>query len=139
MFTRQIVQLRLIISRLQNAYNGEDVGWIDTEIEGMSGSGSGDNGGGFGSGSGSGFITEENEKGIVDIDNPPYVAVKPEKPDIKKQASPRERSRKKWQPASTNNWRQAWKCRFTLCLLHAGCMQFGSRDTCAQDTIVLTG
>lgn len=59
-----------------------------TEIEGMSGSGSGDNGGGFGSGSGSGFITEENEKGIVDIDNPPYVAVKPEKPDIKKPGQP---------------------------------------------------
>lgn len=33
MFTRQIVQLRLIISRLQNAYNGEDVGWIDTGVE----------------------------------------------------------------------------------------------------------
>ena len=30
MFTRQVVQLRLITSRLQSAYNGEDVDWIDT-------------------------------------------------------------------------------------------------------------
>lgn len=73
MFTRQLVQLRLITSRLQNAYLGEDVDWIDTEIEGVSGSGSGDNGGG--SGSGSGFITEDNRVGIVDIDDsqPPVV------------------------------------------------------------------
>ena len=29
LFTRQLIQLRLITSRLQNAYNGEDVDWID--------------------------------------------------------------------------------------------------------------
>ncbi|KAL8625523.1 hypothetical protein ACOMHN_014612 [Nucella lapillus] len=78
MFTRQLVQLRLITSRLQNAYNGEDVDWIDTEIEGVSGSGSGDHGGG--SGSGSGFITEDNEGGIVDIDNVPPFKHLPDKP-----------------------------------------------------------
>lgn len=68
MFTRQIVQLKLITTRLQNAYNGEDVDWIDTEIEGVSGSGSGDNGGGSGSG-GSGYIIEDKDDTLVDIDN----------------------------------------------------------------------
>nr|KAG5708244.1 hypothetical protein BaRGS_021178 [Batillaria attramentaria] len=73
MFTRQIVQLRLITSRLQNAYNGEDVDWIDTDtfsrfqklkvlaavaVETME----------AGSGSGSGYLTDEEEEGIVDID-----------------------------------------------------------------------
>jgi glypican 6 len=35
MFTRQIVQLRLITNRLQNAYLGEDVDWIDTGEQGV--------------------------------------------------------------------------------------------------------
>ncbi|KAL8595475.1 hypothetical protein ACOMHN_024174 [Nucella lapillus] len=51
LFTRQVIQLRLITTRLNSAYNGEDVDWIDTEIEGVSGSGSGDS---LTSGSGSG-------------------------------------------------------------------------------------
>ena len=41
-----------------------------SEIEGLSGSGSGLEG--SGSGGGGGVISEEEEKGIVNIDNPPY-------------------------------------------------------------------
>ncbi|XP_041350171.1 glypican-6-like [Gigantopelta aegis] len=66
--SRQIIQLKLITSRLHSAYNGLDVDWIDTDIDGLSGSGSGMEG----SGSGGGVISEEEEKGIVNIDNPPY-------------------------------------------------------------------
>ncbi|XP_055958532.1 glypican-6-like [Patella vulgata] len=70
--SRQVIQLKLITGRLHNAYNGQDVDWIDTEIDGYSGSGSG--GGNDiieSSGSGVGSLPDEGVDSI-DIDNPPY-------------------------------------------------------------------
>ncbi|XP_076435313.1 glypican-6-like [Babylonia areolata] len=74
LFTRQVIQLRLITSRLNSAYNGEDVDWIDTEIEAMSGSGSGD----AISGSGSGASSVDDVDDDIRIDyTPPKVTVRP--------------------------------------------------------------
>ncbi|CAL1544757.1 unnamed protein product [Lymnaea stagnalis] len=66
--SRQKVQLQLISTRLNNAYSGEDVDWIDTEDSDSSGSGSGD----LAEGSASGErVTEEQVNGSIDIDNQP--------------------------------------------------------------------
>lgn len=69
---RQKIQTKLIISKLQHAVKGEDVDWVDTEIEMetlSSGSGSGDY---MTDGSGSGgysIVTEEKKNGFVNIDD----------------------------------------------------------------------
>ncbi|XP_046338273.1 glypican-6-like [Haliotis rufescens] len=71
--TNQIIQLQLITNRLRSAFNGLDVDWIDTDIDGMSGSGSGggdDDEDTHGSGSGGGYDPPSIGDNI-DIDNIP--------------------------------------------------------------------
>ncbi|XP_059143613.1 glypican-6-like [Physella acuta] len=99
--SRQKVQLQLITHRLNIAGKGEDVDWIDTEIEGvLSGSGSGD----LELGSGSGDrppVTDVNPD--IDIDNQPNKETKkptparpppernnPRKPEVPPKADDRE-------------------------------------------------